>query len=105
MRQAFVVETFDLSAHQVGAHVDATKVIFQIVRENTEQLILVFRELLELIACGFQRQLRPHARNEFGLVEWFGYIIHAAGIQRADNHVFVIGSGKKNDGNFFPLWI
>ena len=75
------------------------------MRENAEQFILVLGQLLELVARGFQRQLRPHARNQLGLVERLGDIIHAAGIQRADNQVLVIGRGKKNDRDVLPVGI
>ena len=52
-----------------------------------------------------QRQLGPHARNEFGLVERLGDVVHAARFQRADNEILVIRRGKKNDRDVLPVRI
>ena len=105
MRQAFVFEALDLPAHQFGAHVHAAEIILQIMRENAEQFVLVLGQLFEAVARGFQRQLRPHARNQFGMVERFGDVIHAARVQRPDNQILVVRGGKKNDRDVLPVGI
>src|SRR4051812_5971673 len=89
----------------LGAHVHTSQMALQIVRENAQQLILVFRELFQTVAGQFQGQMGAHAHDQFGLMERFGDVIDASAFQGPNDHFFVIGRGKKNDRNVSPTRI
>src|ERR1700722_12687013 len=90
---------------ELGAHIEAAEMIFQIVGEDAQEFVLVLGKFLEPITGGFEGELRANAGNQFGLVKRLGNIINAPGVKGTDDKVFVISSGKENDGNVAPLRI
>ena len=88
---------------QLRAHLHAAEVIFQIMRQDPEQLILVLGERLELIPGGLQRQMRAHPGEQFRAAEGLDHIVHPAAFQRLHDERFVIRRREKDDGDVGPF--
>ena len=87
------------------AHLHAAQMIFQVMREDAEQLVLVLGHLLEPVARVFPGELRMDTRDEFRLVERLGDVIHAARLQRAHDEILVVRRREENDRDVAPLGI
>jgi hypothetical protein len=79
--------------------------IFQIMREDAEDFVLVFREHPQLVTRLLQRDLRTHAGDQLGFVKGLRHIIHATGLECLHDEVLVIGGGEKNNRNVLPARI
>ena len=70
------------------------------MRQHPEQFVLLLGQPAQVIAGGFEGELSANAGKEFGGVKGFGDVIDAACFERADDEVFVVSGGEKNNWNF-----
>ena len=73
--------------------------------KDSEQFISVFGELLQLIACPFERQVGADTCHQFGVVEGLSDVVHAAAFQRANDQALVVRRRQENDGDVSPIQV
>ncbi len=102
-QQALVVELPGAVMQELRAHLHPAEMVFQVVGEDAEKLVLVLGQPAQPVARLLQRQVGPHPRDELRLVEGLGDIVDPAGLERLDDHRLVVGRRDEDDRDLAQL--